>query len=82
MNTKLTLSLNKDIVEAAKQYAKQQNNNLSSIIERYLLKLISDVQTTHPSPTSIVEELSGVISLPSDFNYRDELNSFLTRKYE
>ncbi|MEM6806223.1 MAG: DUF6364 family protein [Bacteroidota bacterium] len=36
MNTKLTLSLNKEVIEQAKKYAKTHNVSLSSLIENYL----------------------------------------------
>ena len=42
MNTKLTLSLNKSIIERAKRYAKRNNQSLSQIIESYLEKVTSE----------------------------------------
>ena len=39
MNTKLTLSLKKSIIEKAKQYAKGNNQSLSQIIESYLERI-------------------------------------------
>lgn len=41
MNTKLTLSLDKDVIIRAKTYAKFMDKSLSQIIEDYL-KLISN----------------------------------------
>ena len=44
MNTKLTLSLNKDIIQQAKTYAKKHNISLSFLIENYLQKIIGEYQ--------------------------------------
>ena len=39
MDTKLTLKLNEDIIEKAKEYAKAKKISLSELIENYLQKL-------------------------------------------
>ena len=36
MNTKLTLTIEQEIIERAKLYAKSKNRSLSDIIENYL----------------------------------------------
>ena len=41
MNTKLTLTIERDIIERAKNYAKDKNRSLSDIIENYL-KILTD----------------------------------------
>lgn len=57
MDTKLTLSLDKEIIGRAKKYAKSQHTSLSKMIESYLA-LITDAATqkdqkntiSHPHP--------------------------------
>ena len=39
MNTKLTLNLDKGVIEEAKSYAKENNVSLSKLIENYLNSL-------------------------------------------
>jgi hypothetical protein len=41
MDTKLTLKLNKDVIEKAKEYAATQNRSLSGIVESYLKNLVA-----------------------------------------
>jgi hypothetical protein len=82
MNTKLTLSLNKDIILLAKNYAKERNVSLSFLVENYLLKIVSEFQSTTDSKASIVNELSGIISLESDYDYKKEYTDYLTEKYK
>lgn len=64
MNHKLTLSIDHDIIQKAKEYAKEHNISLSFLIENYLLKIISELQETSTKKGSIVNELSGIIKLP------------------
>jgi len=42
MNTKLTLTIDQEIIEKAKQYAKGKNRSLSDIIENYLKTLTKE----------------------------------------
>jgi len=61
-NTKLTLSLNKVVIEEAKIYAKSKNISLSQLIEIYLLKITSN-DKIESAPTPIVDQLRGIIEL-------------------
>ena len=82
MNTKLTLSLNKEVIQKAKKYAKAQNVSLSSLIENYLQKIIADYQEDVPQKGSIVNELSGIIRLDPDFDYKKDHADHLNEKYK
>jgi hypothetical protein len=79
MNTKLTLNLDKAVIEQAKTYAKSNSVSLSKLIENYLDSLTkrSD-KKSKISP--LVESLTGVI--PS-VNYDDkkEYQDYLSEKY-
>ncbi len=45
MTTKLTLNLEKSIIERAKTYAKNTGRSLSEIIENYLATIANDATT-------------------------------------
>jgi hypothetical protein len=79
MNSKLTLKLNENVINKAKQYAKENNISLSKMIESYLqavtLNKRNDVKI---SP--LVESLTGVIKLEKD-DYRKDYTDFLSQKY-
>lgn len=81
MDKKLTLSLNKDVIERAKKYAKDNNISLSRLIENYL-QAIAENKTKEIEITPLVESLSGVIDLPATFNVRDEYTDYLNEKYK
>ena len=48
MNTKLTLTIEQDIIKKAKEYAKNNNRSLSIIIENYLKVLTKDQKKEKP----------------------------------
>jgi len=79
MNTKLTLNLNKNIIEEAKLYAKQNEISLSELVENYLNSLTkSSTEIKKISP--LVESLTGVIpneNIDGKVDYID----YLTKKY-
>ncbi len=81
MDKKLTLSLDKSIIEKAKTYAKSNNISLSKLIESYLTSLTKrskkDIEIT-----PLVESLSGVITLEKDFDVKDSYSDYLIEKYK
>jgi len=80
MDTKLTIKLNKLIIERAKKYASERNISLSRMIENYLRTITSkNDEETKISP--LVESLTGVIKEP-DTDYKREYSDFLTKKYK
>ncbi len=70
MTTKLTLSLNKSVIERAKKYAKQSNQSLSQIIESYLDKITSE---DFADGDAELNSIRGIISLPEDWDYKNEV---------
>lgn len=79
MNTKLTLNLNKSVIEQAKSYAKSNHVSLSKLIENYLDSLN---RNSHSSDeiSPLVASLTGVI--PNDsVNEKKEYTDYLTKKY-
>ncbi len=81
MDKKLTLSLNQDIIENAKIYAKSNNISLSKLVESYLATL-TDRTKEKPEITHLVKSLSGVIDLPSDFDEKEAYSEYLIEKYK
>tara|TARA_R110002051_G_scaffold115445_1_gene188549 strand:+ start:330 stop:575 length:246 start_codon:yes stop_codon:yes gene_type:complete len=81
MDKKLTLSLDKSIIENAKNYAKSNNISLSKLIESYLTTLTKRKRNS-TEITPLVESLSGVINLDEDFDVKDAYTNYLIEKYK
>ena len=80
MNTKLTLTLEKEIIEQAKLYAKQKGRSLSDLIENYLKSLVGNQDKKKLSPR--VKKLLGSISLPANFDHKKAYGDYLSNKYK
>jgi len=79
MTTKLTLTMEDQVIDSAKEYARKEGKSLSGIVENYLKSL-----TAHREAGAIstkVRGMMGVIKLPEDFDYKKELGNALVKKY-
>ncbi len=82
MNTKLTLTIEKEIIERAKSYAKDKNRSLSDIIETYLKILTEkDQKNKKQKVNPIVKSLKGSFKMHEDMDYKKELKNRLEEKY-
>ena len=80
MNTKLTLNLNKSIIESAKDYAKENSVSLSKLIENYLNSLTTK-QQKEIKVSPLVESLTGIIPTQNEKKNDDEYYDYLSKKY-
>jgi hypothetical protein len=79
MKSKLTLNLDKNMIEQAKIYAKEHRISLSQLIENFLQSL----QTKNQNQSKIsplVESLTGVIS-STDLDDKKNNYDYLKTKY-
>lgn len=81
MNTKLTLTIEQELIQKAKDYAKQKNRSLSDIIENYLKILTKEEKKESSKLSPIVKSLKGSFKMPADFDYKEELKKRLEQKY-
>ena len=79
MNTKLTLTVEKSVIERAKAYAKNTGRSLSEIIENYLDTVTKEEPTTELSPK--LKKIVGVVTLPPDFDEKKVLRAELENKH-
>jgi hypothetical protein len=78
MNTKLTLSLDKTVIDEAKAYAKNHSVSLSKLVETYLHSLTFESKK-NSSVSPLVESLTGII--PQDYNEKEDYRSYIDKKY-
>ncbi|MCW2120596.1 DUF6364 family protein [Flavobacterium sp. 7A] len=82
MDTKLTLKLDQEIIEKAKQYASDKKLSLSRLIENYLNSLTSDKPNNDIQISPFVKSLSSGISIPADYDYKKDRADYLDQKYK
>ena len=85
MDTKLTLKLNKNVIEKAKKYAETHKRSLSRIIESYLKSLSIQDDSKNKDEIEIsafVKSMSSGGNLPADLDYKTEYSKHLIQKYK
>ncbi len=82
MNTKLTLTIEKEIIEIAKEYAKEKGQSLSEMVENYF-KFVTvkrkKIKEKQLSPR--VRKLRGIIKKEGNLEYKKILTEELSKKY-
>jgi formiminotetrahydrofolate cyclodeaminase len=79
MTTKLTLTVEKSIIERAKSYAKNTGRSLSELIENYLETITQDNGDEKISPK--LKKIVGAVKLPKNFDEEKELHSYFEKKH-
>lgn len=74
--TKLTLRLNKRLIEQAKAYAARHNLSVSELVETYFLNLKDADSEAH---TPLVQQLTGI--LPESVDVESAYGDYLADKY-
>lgn len=82
MDTKLTLKLDQEIIEKAKQYASEKKISLSRIIENFLNSLTSEKTKDDLQISPFVKSLSSGIKIPADYDYKKDRADYLEQKYK
>ncbi len=80
MDTKLTLKLDREIIEEAKKYAREKNISLSKLIESYLEKLARP-RVSEPI-TPLVKQLSETSVQLNSTDARVAYKKHITDKYK
>lgn len=82
MNTKLTLTIEKKIIDKAKRYAKKKNRSLSDIVENYFkLLTLEERRQNEETLSPIVKSLKGSFKTSEKIDYKKELEKRLEEKY-
>ena len=82
MNTKLTLSLEKEVIENAKIYAKGTGRSLSEMVENYFKSLVAKKEKDEYAEIDPkIRKLIGRITLPDDFDIKKAKEEHYKEKY-
>jgi hypothetical protein len=81
MTTKLTLTMEGNVIESAKKYARRNGKSLSDVVENYL-KSIIEKEDKPEMISPKLRKLMGSVKLPKDFEYKKELGKAIAKKYK
>lgn len=82
MDAKLTLRLEKDVIERAKEYARRQGVSLSRLVEHHFRE-VTQTDRTDDSPKlhGVTAELAGMLEGSYLEDWKQAKSDRLTRKY-
>ncbi|OGM75939.1 hypothetical protein A2382_01860 [Candidatus Woesebacteria bacterium RIFOXYB1_FULL_38_16] len=80
MTTKLTLSIDENILKNAKNYLKDDTVSLSKLVEEYFRLLVA-IRLTNKKETPIVEAITG-LAKQTGTNSGDQIREYLNEKYK
>ena len=82
MNTKLTLTIEKEVIAIAKEYAKEKGQSLSEMVENYFkFVTVNQKRIKEKQLSPKVRKLRGIIKIDDNFDYKKILTEELSRKY-
>ena len=83
MDTKLTLKLDKGVIEKAKMYAAEKQLSLSKLIENYLNAVTAKSDNKVSEPISpYVRSISSGKSVSPDIDYKDIYTDYISEKHK
>ena len=85
MDAKLTLKLDKMVIDKAKEYASSHKKSLSRMIESYLKSLIERDSYGKEDDFEIspyVKSIQTGVRIPADYDYKKDYSDYLTKKYK
>lgn len=89
MKTKLTLTIEKKVIDRAKRYSQKKGRSLSDIVEKHLHDIVSNDKKRKPEssddhePSEAFKFLDGCLkgAFPNDFDWKEERAKGILEKY-
>lgn len=80
MSSKLTLSIEEELIKKAKAFAKGEGRSLSDLISSYL-KSLTQKKDSQKESSYEIESMLGAFKEPESFDYKENLTKSLNKKY-
>jgi hypothetical protein len=81
MTSKLTLSIEKAVIQRAKDYASKTGRSLSDLIESYLETLVQSDKESDLSKMPVkLKRLFGAANIPAGLDHKKEIRKILAAK--
>lgn len=81
MSTKLTLTIDKSVIDKAKKFAKASGRSLSDIVESYLKKLVAPLNESDEEVPEELKELFGSVKIPHDLDEKKAMRDIMFEKH-
>lgn len=85
MDAKLTLKLNKQVIDKAKKYASSHSKSLSRMIESYLKSLVDNESSNSEDDLEIspfIKSMQTGVNIPADLDHKKAYGEYLKEKYK
>lgn len=86
MDAKLTLKLDKSVIEKAKVYAAEHKHSLSLLVENYLKTITETDKKDRVNDVEISSFVKGLAigkgQVAEDFDYKKDRQNYLSEKYK
>lgn len=81
---KLTLSIDSNIVEKAKEYAEYKGKSLSYLVEEFFQELVKEREASYNQSISELDEIRSLVKgkIPKGLDYKDEIKRIKLQKLE
>lgn len=80
MTTKLTLTVEKKIIDRAKRYAQNTGRSLSDLVESYLDNITKAESGQMDELPGDIKKLFGAVNIPSELNHKKEIRKVLSNR--
>ena len=81
MNAKLTLTVEKSVIEKAKVFARHTGRSLSELIENYLVSITDENKGEEKKLSGKLSRIVGSVKVPADFDEEKELRDYFEQKH-
>ncbi|MES0490380.1 MAG: DUF6364 family protein [Leptospirales bacterium] len=81
MEQKLTLKLDKGIVNRAKSYAKNHNSSVSQLVEEYFRFVTEKKANKSTTISASIKQISGILNDVKDIDYKKERLEYQLKKH-
>ncbi len=80
MTTKLTLTVEKKIIDRAKRYAQNSGRSLSDLVESYLDNITKAEEGQMDELPGDIKKLFGAVNIPLELNHKKEIRKILSNR--
>ncbi len=82
MNSKLTLSIEEEIITKAKVYARKSGRSLSDLVQAYLERITSPSAEHGGEVPEAFKDLYGSVPLPENLDHKAAIRAIMREKHQ